>query len=141
MKQFIIDQMIQVIFFIVMVVVFYKATPQMLLIVLPIEVLTICVFLYLLRRVFVLPIDLLLGRIEQDVYFSSVSNIDEYEFFREKYCCEWYFYFSSKSTLTLLVPVCKTHEEILQMDTPITNQKVRIRYYRYSKILCSWEIL
>lgn len=108
---------------------------------LTIEILIVCSCSYLLRRILVFPLDLLRGCIEKDVCFSQICNIDEYEFFRKKCYCEWNFYFSSKSTLTLLVPVCQIHEEILQMDSPVTNQKVRIRYYRYSKILCSWEIV
>lgn len=141
MKQYVIDQVIQLVVFIVLAVGFYVATSERVLIMLSIEILIICSFTYLLKRVFVLPIDLIQGVIEQDVYFSSLCNIDKYEFFRKKYYCEWHFYFSAKDTLTLLVPVCQTHEEILQMDSPGTNQKVRICYYKHSKILCSWEVL
>lgn len=140
-KKYIIDQMIQLVFFIVVAVGFYRATLDIVWIMIAIEILITCSCLYLLRRVLVFPLDLLCGYVEKDVCFSQVCNIDEYEFFRKKCYCEWNFYFSSKGTLTLLVPVCQTHEEILQMDSPVTNQKMRIRYYRYSKILYSWEII
>ena len=139
-KKYIIDQMIQLVFFGVVGVVFYHTTSDILWVMLAIEVLIVCSCSYLLRRVLVFPLDLLFGCIEKDVFFSQICNIEKYEFFKSKCYCEWYFYFASKSTLTLLVPVCQTREEILQMDTPSTNQKVRIRYYRYSKILHSWEI-
>ena len=140
-KKYIIDQMIQLVFFGVVAVGFYHATSDIGWAMLTIEILIVCSCSYLLRRILVFPLDLLRGCIEKDVCFSQICNIDEYEFFRKKCYCEWNFYFSSKSTLTLLVPVCQIHEEILQMDSPVTNQKVRIRYYRYSKILCSWEIV
>ena len=141
MKKYIIDQMIQLIIFIIIVVVFFYTTYEKILIMFVIEAITVCSFSYLLRRILVLPLDLFQGYVEQDVYFSKICNIDEYELFKKKCYCEWNFYFSSKGKLTLLVPVCQTHEEILQMDKPATDQKIRIRYYKYSKILCSWESL
>jgi len=140
-KQYVIDQVIQLVIFIVLVVGFYIATSERFWIMLSIELLIICSFSYLLRRIFMLPIDLFQGVTERDIYFSAICNIEEYEFFRKKYYCEWHFYFSSKDTVTLLIPVCQTHEEILHMDSPGTNQKVRVCYYKHSKILCSWEVL
>ncbi len=141
MKKYVIDQMIQLVIFIATVVGFYYVASKIILIMFVIEIITVSSFLYLLRHILILPLDLFLGYVEQDVYFSKISNIDEYEFFRKKCYCEWNFYYSSKGRLTLLVPVCQTLEEILQMDKPETDQKVRICYYKYSKILISWEIL
>lgn len=140
-EKYIIDQLIQLVFFSVVALGFYHATSDIVGVMCIIETLLVCSCSYLLRHILVFPLDLLCGYVEKDVCFSQLCNIDEYEFFRKKYFCEWNFYFSSKETLTLLVPVCQTHEEILQMDRPVTNQKVKIRYYRYSKILYSWECL
>lgn len=141
MKSYIIDQMMLLVACIIVVVGFYRATSDIVLVMIAIEIPIVCSVLYLLRHILVLPLDLLQGYVEQDVYFSKICNIDEYELFKKKCYCEWNFYFSSKGKLTLLVPVCQTHEEILQMDKPATDQKIRIRYYKYSKILCSWESL
>lgn len=141
MKKYIIDQMLQLIFFMVVAIFFSYATSDIIWIMLATEILIVCSCSYLLRRILVFPLDLLNGCVENEVCFSQICNIDEYEFFRKKCFCEWHFYFGSEDTLTVLVPVCLTHEEILQMDSPVTNQKVRIRYYKRSKILCSWEIL
>ena len=76
--------------------------------------------------------------------FSKMCNIDEYAVygtFKRRYFCEWNFYYSSKGKLTLLVPVCKRYEEIIKMNKPKTDQKVRVYYYKHSKILYSWEEL
>ena len=133
--------MLQLVCYMVVAIGFFYATSEIVWVMLTIEILIAWSCFILLRRILVLPLDMLLGCVEKEVCFSQICNIDEYEFFRKKCYCEWYFYFSSKGTLTLLVPVCMTYEDILKMDSPVTNQKVRIHYYRYSKILCSWEIL
>lgn len=140
-KKYIIDQLVQLVFFSAVALGFFHATSDIAWVMYVIEILIVCSCSYLLRRILVLPLDLLCGHVEKTVYFSQLCNIDKYEFFRRKYFCEWNFYYSSKGTLTLLVPVCQNHEEILQMDRPVANQKVKIRYYRYSKILYSWECL
>lgn len=93
------------------------------------------------KTILILPLDLLQGPVEQDVYFSKMYNISGYEFFKEKCYCEWNFYFGATGALTLVVPVCMAYEDILQMDRPETDQKIKVRYYKYSKILCSWEPL
>lgn len=90
------------------------------------------------KHVLLLPIDLIIGKVERVVYFSRMSNFDEYEFKKEKHYCEWKFY-SEKGTLEVLVPVELSKEEIFTMDKPKVDQKVRVTYYKYSKILYSWE--
>lgn len=141
MKKYLLDQLILMIVFIVLSIVFYYLTSKIIWIMILIEITIIWSFSCLLKRFLLLPIDILKGAVEKDVFFSSICNIQEYEFFRENFYCEWHFYFSAKDTLTVLVPISQTYEEILKMDIPVVNQKVRIRYYRYSKILSSWEIL
>ena len=141
-KKYVMDQLIQLLILIVLVVSMHYVSPSEAAILLFIvDVLLLFSCITVLYRIILLPVDLLLGCKEQEVYFSSMCNIDEYEIFRENYYCEWHFYFGAGDTLTVLVPVCLSHEELLQMNRPITNQKVRIRYYKYSKILCSWEVL
>lgn len=141
MKKYVMDQMIQLICYTATAVGFYYLTSSKILITLGIDIPLVCSVSYLLRHILVLPLDLFQGCVEQDVYFSKMCNIDGYEFFKNKFCCDWKFYYSSKGKLTLLVPVCQTHEEILQMDKPAIDQKVRICYYKHSKILKSWEII
>ena len=104
------------------------------------ELITILSLTYLCRRILILPLDCILKKRSADVFFSQVSSLNNYEFFKGKYCCEWKFYYS-KGTVEVLVPVALTKEEIHNMEKPLVNQKVRIYYYRFSKILYSWKIL
>lgn len=140
-KKYVTDQLLQLLIVILVALGIYYVSHSKPIIMFIMELLLLCSWMFLLNRIILLPMDLLQGWKEQEVYFSSMCNIDEYEFFGKKCFGEWHFYFGAEDTLTVLVPVCLSHEEILQMDRPVINQKVRIRYYKYSKILCSWEIL
>ena len=94
MKKYILDRLILMIVFIVLSIVFYYLTSTIIWVMILIEMTIIWSFLHLLKRFLLLPIDILKGAIEKEVFFSSTCNIQEYEFFRENYCCEWHFYFS-----------------------------------------------
>lgn len=98
MKKYIIDQMIQLIIFIIIVVVFFYTTYEKILIMFVIEAITVCSFSYLLRRILVLPLDLFQGYVEQDVYFSKICNIDEYEFFKKNVTVNGIFIFLLKES-------------------------------------------
>lgn len=141
MKKYILDQIILFAFLVGLIIVFYFLTSEIVSIMIVMEIIIVWSFSSFLKSFFGLLIDFLQGGIEQEVYFSSQRNIQEYEFFRENFFCKWYFYYSAKGTLTLLVPVCQTYEEILKMDRPEVDQKVRVCYYRHSKILYAWEVL
>ena len=91
-------------------------------------------------RVLLLPLDFLCGKKSEEVYFSRLRDVSSYEFFTKKYFCEWKFY-SSKGTLAVVVPVAYTEAEVRNMNKPLVDQKVRICYYKYSKILYSAELL
>lgn len=103
-----------------------------------------CVLIFtwgiLCRRVIVLPLDILKGKKEEIYYFTRMCNVENYEFFRKKYYCEWHLRSSQKS-ITILVPVCLSEEDIFECEKPTVNQKIKIKYYSFSKILCSWEVL
>lgn len=102
------------------------------------ESLIVWSFGYLCRRLLLFSIDMMLVKTEKIVYFSKMNNYDEYEIKRGKYYCEWQFY-SSEGTLKVTVPVELSKEEIFTMDKPKVDQKVKVTYYKYSKILYSWE--
>ena len=144
LKKYIINQSVQLITIIILEIFFYFQTSDIILITLGLELLLGCSSVYLLWRIIVFPLDVLHGYVKQEVCFSKMCNIDEYAVygtFKRRYFCEWNFYYSSKGKLTLLVPVCKRYEEIIKMNKPKTDQKVRVYYYKHSKILYSWEEL
>ena len=84
------------------------------------------------------------------IYYGAVQSrlpilargggIYNYECLGKKYYCEWKFY-SSQGTLQVLVPVFLTEEKIREMEKPQVDQKVKLNYYKYSKILRSWEVV
>lgn len=93
---------------------------------------------YLCRRVLLFPFDLLFGKVTDNVYFATQSGLVDYEFLKGKYCPEWKFS-SGNKTLVLLVPMAATLEEVLKLEQPRKDEKLRITYFRFSKILLSYE--
>lgn len=140
MKEYLIDQFLFLLVGSVCAISIPWMCNYILILVIIFELMVILSVAYLCRRILVLPLDLILKKRSADVFFSRVSSMDDYEFFKGKYCCEWKFY-SSKGTVEVLVPVALTEEEIHNMEKPLVDQKVRICFYRFSKILYSWEIL
>ncbi|MBR5311021.1 MAG: hypothetical protein IKU42_07870 [Oscillospiraceae bacterium] len=103
------------------------------------ESLTILCWGLLCKRLLVFPFDLFFEKKYEEVYFSKQSKFDEYEFFRNKYSCLWTFYDSHNKKTELLVPFSESKEKILSIGCPEKNRKIRITYYKFSKILYSWE--
>ena len=89
-------------------------------------------------RILILPLDLVHGKVEKTVYFSSQSQIQEYESFR-RYCFVWNFHYGSNQKISLLVPVSIKKEELDLIEYPKKNVPIKVTYYRYSKILIHWE--
>lgn len=90
-------------------------------------------WVYLCRRLLLFPLDLIVGQIERIVYFSSQNCGEEYEFFRHKFCYEWKFYYDNEETLKLIVP-----DGVVGMN-PITDRRIVVVYYKFSKILVKWQ--
>lgn len=103
------------------------------------EVLTAATWLYLCSRLILLPIDLVMGKVKQIVYFSSKCGRDKLEFFKNTYCDKWRFYFGGNKKLVLLVPVTYKSETEHGVEPPKSNDKLMITYFRFSKILYRWE--
>lgn len=93
---------------------------------------------YLCRRVLLFPFDLLYGKVTDNVYFATQLGLVDYEFHKGKYCPEWKFS-SGNKTLVLLVPMATTLEEKPELERPKKDEKLRITYFRFSKILLSYE--
>lgn len=91
---------------------------------------------YLCQRILFLPLDVILGKKSQTVYYSAPHSIDSLEFFKRTNYYVLKFYFEKDKTLKLLLPTpIETAETVL----PPKDMKIRITYYRFSKILLEWE--
>lgn len=104
---------------------------------------TILIFVtcYNSYRLLLLPIDLLIGVKTHVVYFSGQSNFEKCDFFSKKYTCEWKFHWSlngenHKVFLALFNTFSKA--EIENIIKPEKEKRIKIEYYRFSKILVKW---
>lgn len=138
MKKYVIDQLIFLAAGIGIMIYFgsyFYYSPVFILIV---ELIAALSWAWLCWRILVLPLDLLKGKEEKIVYFSSQSQIEEYESFR-RYCFEWKFHYGSNQKISLLVPASVKKEELDSIERPQKNVPIKVTYYRYSKILIHWE--
>lgn len=103
------------------------------------EVVVIICWGYLCRRILLLPVDLILGKVTQTAYFATQSSIEDLEFFKNMYCCEWKFNLENTQSLILLVPIVITKTEANKLVPPQKDVIHRITYFRLSKILLEWE--
>lgn len=94
---------------------------------------------YLCRSVLLLPLDLLYGKVTHDAYFANQCGIENYEFYKGKYCIELKFYYGNNQTLMLLAPDVTPEEKLCSMKLPDKDKKLIITYFRFSKILLNWE--
>lgn len=92
---------------------------------------------YLCHKVLLLPLDKILGKKERTAYFSAaVGSVWGYEFFKRGYFRDWKFYWGNHQTMRLLAVNVRP-----DMYQPKHGQKVKITYYRLSRILLSCEII
>lgn len=138
MKKYLLDQIGTMTIILVLATALHFSTKNHKVLAMVLDVGLLIPYGYLCRRMLLLPLDLLFGKKTEILYFSRMSNIQEYELFSNQCCCLWQFY-SSTGTVKLLVPASVPYSKILELDKPKTDQKVRICYYPYSKILYSWE--
>ena len=86
-----------------------------------------------------LPLDFVLGRKNELLYFSTQLGLEELEFFKRRYICEWKFV-NSKKQLNLMIPLSYSKEQISQSSFPPHDRLLRVTYYPFSKIMVSWEL-
>ena len=137
MKKFIIDQSIfLVVGIVIMVFIPVICGPFFSLF---FEAIGILCWGYLCRRILLLPVDLILGKVTQTAYFAAQSGIEDLEFFKNTYYCEWKFNLKNSQTLRLLVPIAITPKETYKPVPPPKDVLHKITYLRLSKILLQWE--
>ena len=94
--------------------------------------------LYVSRRLVLLPIDKLLGKKKEEVIFAARTGAHELQFNREYHCNEWEFRDDNGRSLRLLIPEATKDASVTQ---PKKDRRVRIEYYRLSRLLTGWEII
>ena len=137
MKKYIIDQFLFLVMGIaIMILIPIFCGPFFTLI---FEIAVILCWGYLCRRILFLPFDLILGKVTQTAYFAAQSGIEDLEFFKNMYCCEWKFNLENGQTLRLLVPIAITPKEAYKLVPPPKDVIHRITYFNLSKILLEWD--
>lgn len=94
--------------------------------------------LYVCRRLVLLPLDKLLGKKSGEFIFTAKTDAHYLQYHREYVCFEWEFRDEKGKTLRLLIPEATKETSITQ---PKKDRRVRIAYYRLSRLLMSWEII
>lgn len=105
------------------------------------EVMAAPSWVFLCRRILLLPLDLLYGKVTHNAYFATQCGIEYYEFYKGKYCIELKFYYGKNQTLMLLASDATPEEELCSMKLPDKDKKLIITYFRFSKILLDWEYI
>lgn len=94
--------------------------------------------IFVCRRLIVLPLDKIAGAKAANAEFAGESAGHELQFFRNNICYEWSFTDENGQELKLLIPEATVKSSFTPQ--PKKARKTRIQYYRYSKLLLSWEI-
>lgn len=135
MKKYIIDQLTLPVFSLIVILVAVICFDSVAFVVIALIMLVLsCILCY---RILLLPLDLIYGKCEADVKFSRQFVLMHYHTDPKLNVCIWRFY-KSKKKLDLVNPFLKKRDEIVFSKTPPKDQTIKIYYYKYSKILCSW---
>lgn len=139
MKRYVLDQLFVACVGIVAVIVI----PQLfeLQVAIFLEVVVLLIYGYLCRRLILLPYDILHGKKNMTVYYGSQVCVENYEFFSKTHCVIWKFYFGCNEKIQLLVPDAVSKDGHIIKHPPDKNQRVKITYYKQSRIMCKWEPL
>ena len=88
---------------------------------------------------FALLIDVFKGSVTREVYLSGKIISWGYDFFSRGSYTEWKFYYGSNNILRLRVPDIKNSELLEEVKNLRRDQKLKVTYYKLSKILISFE--
>ena len=94
--------------------------------------------MYSSRRIVLLGIDKIIGKKTAVACFKENVDRQELQFIKRTYCYIWELVDENGSTLRLMIPEATTKDSIMQ---PKKDRKLRIEYYKMSRLLISWEIL
>lgn len=88
---------------------------------------------------FALLIDVFKGSVTREVYLSGKIISRGYDFFSRGHYSEWQFYYGGSGILRLCVPDIKNSGLLEEMKNQRRDQKLKVTYYKSSKILISFE--
>ena len=94
---------------------------------------------FLCRRLLLIPLDFIVGKKTQTVFFATQRNAYTFEFFNGLCCKEWKFYFGNNQTMSLLYPNSLEDRNNNSLPIPKNDEKEIITYYKHSKILLKIE--
>lgn len=136
MRKYVIDQITLPVFSILMILVGVICFEGIAFLIVALIMLFLSCFLC--YRVLLLPLDLICGKQEAEVRFSRQYVLMHYHTDLKRSICIWRFY-EDQRKLDLVNPDLTKREDIVDSHTPPKNKTIKIYYYKYSKILCSWE--
>lgn len=141
MKKYILDKIIILLFglFSSIFLFIYIHGPWFIMV--PITAFIVYVFVKSSRNVALIPIDHILGVREGYMFFVSCVNRYDNEIFNETYYRELKFIYGGNSKLFLIIPEALSIEESYRSELPPEKTKLKVRYYKLSKVLISWEDL
>lgn len=139
MKKYIIDKIIVLLFGLFSIVFLFIYIHGPLFIMVPIMIFIAYVFVKLSKNVAFIPIDCILGAREEYMFFVSCVNRYDNEIFNETYYRELKFIYGGNDKLFLIIPEAISIEESYKSELPPTKTKLKVRYYKLSKLLISWE--
>lgn len=135
MKRYILDRVLIIFIGICIIVAIHK-------ILIPVAAVILGIFfiIFLLIqcwRVIVLPLDIICGPKYKVAYFSTQFNMTDYDIIKGKeYWC-WKFYSGKNNKFELIN--FNNSEDVNIID--ITDSKMSLKYYRFSKILLEWNVM
>lgn len=91
------------------------------------------------RQLFALLIDVCKGSVTKEVYLSGRIIYRGYDFFSRGHYSEWQFYYGGSGILRLCVLDIKNSGLLEEMKNQRRDQKLKVTYYKLSKILISFE--
>ena len=138
MKTYILDRLIVI--FIAIFIIMFVFTPELFnpIFVTVIRLTVIIAFGYACKEVLLLPLDYIIGPVKRECVFSGCIWTRKLHAIASRVFCVWEFYDNNERIIVVAPVSCFEYEVASKL--PPDNTKLIITYYRYSRLLKSWEI-
>ena len=138
MRKFVIDKVLYLLYGIAIGIGIYVFERYMVLTII-FEAVIIWCLSHQCQQLFALLIDVCKGSVTKEVYLSGRIIYRGYDFFSRGHYSEWQFYYGGSGILRLCVLDTKSNELLEEMKNQRRDQKLKVTYYKSSKILISFE--